>query len=355
MKLRLVLVLAAVPFLSTAHAQFEDETLQPTRLVKVSREKLQQAVIKALLEKKAEFHGITKCEQRCGQPNEDGSADREIEYKDNRPWSYKIPYSKTGGHVAIITAEKYPVFLHKYFVLPLTDCRDFFEKIRRGRKPISIGDEPYKMNIEYGRISLGEDQFDLNDSFCENLDYPGEGEERSFSIRSIAGPVVTVMRWSSGASEGSRPSASLEWISWNLEENRPAQLTDLFEKDSILKVMKADKVMRQRFFRGRVAALEQATEVEILMKAVKADPRQRFSPLGWHIVSFNRETKIANVHMGFYGNCCNSGKMFRMGFALRVRADREELFKKSLRILPDPWTYDPKRKRAIFESRFSEI
>lgn len=137
--------------------------------------------------------------------------------------------------------------------------------------------------------------------------------------------------------------------------NRRAELTDLFEKESILSALKSDKVMRQRFFKGRTMELEKATELSPLMQAIEADPRQYRSRMGWKILSYNPRTHIANVHMGFYGDCCNSAKVFKMGLALKVRSEQQGEFQKSL---ANGWinmSYHKniQRKKSNFERAFT--
>lgn len=143
----------------------QDEPEPAPKLYRVSQEKLEAAVVKALLQDKAEFHGVVACRERCGsEPDETG----EIDYDGNDlPYTYQLPAAKRGGLVAIITAEKPPIYLHKYFVLPLPDCRSFLTKLRAERKPVSIGEEPYAVKVEYGRLSLGENKIDLVESICD--------------------------------------------------------------------------------------------------------------------------------------------------------------------------------------------
>lgn len=91
------------------------------------------------------------------------------------------------------------------------------------------------------------------------------------------------------------------------------------------------------------------------MKAFVDDPRQARNPMGWQVLSYNRRTHIANVHVGFYGNCCNSSKIFRMGLSLKVRPEFQSVFQKALSqglIDLHPEKYN-ERKKAKYERAFS--
>lgn len=340
---------ADIPF---STAQDSDEAEAPTKIIKVSRRKLEDAAIQALVQSKATFHGIGRCGESCNRP-EENRADGEIKYdKNGIPWTYRIPISRVGGLIAVVTAENNPIYLQQYFSIPLTDCREFFKKLRAARAPAFAGAAPYEIRFEYGLLAMGENRLDLLEPLCQAKREPGEGRSFTLSLQSIVGPFVNVMNWNTYTSEGARSSSANEWISWNLKENRRAELVDLFDEASVISALKADKVMQQRFFKGRRKQLEAVTEFAPLMQAIDKDPRQHRRRMGWQILSYNRKTKIANVHLGFYGNCCNSNKVFRMGLNLKVRPEYEKQFE-VMKVIP--WWWDTKEKRTPekFERVFS--
>ena len=146
----------------------------------------------------------------------------------------------------------------------------------------------------------------------------GRGERRDVRFQSLLGPVVNITRSSSDEYEG------------------------------------ADKVMRQRFFKGRRQQLETATELAPLMRAIEDDPRQYHRRMDWQVLSYNHRNHEAKVHMGFYGDCCNSGHILRIGLNLKVLPEFEDILEKASTnswLNLDPRTYRrknlPQFERAL--------
>jgi hypothetical protein len=241
-------------------------------------------------------------------------------------------------------------------------CAQLYEQIRSHGRPRQLGAEPFAVQIDFGRIRLGDQTLfdeartacqegseEIDAAYLSRRDEETDGEAagdagepalpegqvcagercstdyktRQYRLLSLVGPIASLDERRSEAGGGGPPYHGQDWLSFDLRTGKPAHPLDLVEETSLEQALRADPVVRERLGE-ELGALGSARE--ILTRLLGKRGVQGFA---FH--AYDRKKERVALRLAFHRELAGMlpNEVSQLGLWVKPRAEARAFFEQA--------------------------